>query len=290
VWPLFTGWSALAEYEYGRGTAGFRHIANNMYVKDHWALGYVEEVLNGRTYTPDGFSPHQAWSETNILHPTISGLVGWAPNAPEGSATLAPQPPVHWDTLSARNLTVGDTRVRMTMERSATTTRYHLARQDGPAVEINLAPFFPEGTTLRGATRNGTPVEVTDERARGRLATPVSVTVQDEATVTFQHTGGVGMVPVTPAPSPGDRSQGYRVVSSSLDGSTYTASLEGRAGTSHTFQIRLFDQSIASVEGAEVVSTSEPGITDLRVAFDAADGRYTDATVTVQLTSDPASQ
>lgn len=178
----------------------------------------------------------------------------------------------------------------MTMERSATTTHYHLSRQGGPAVEIKLAPFFPEGMTLQAVMRNGTPVEVSGERTRGRLAAPVPVTVQDEATVTFQHTGGVGMVPVTPTPSPGDRSQGYRVISTSLDGSTYTASLEGRAGTSHTFQIRLFDQSIASVEGAEVVSTSETGVTDLRVAFDAAADRYADATVTIQLTSDTASQ
>lgn len=290
VWPLFTGWSALAEYEYGRGTSGFRHITNNMYVKDHWALGYVEEVLNGRTYTPDGFSPHQAWSETNILHPTITGLIGWAPNAPEGSATLSPQPPVHWDTLSAQNLTVGDTKVRMTMSRSETTTRYHLARQEGSAVEINLAPFFPAGMTLEAVTRNGERVEGSDDRTRGRLAAPVSVTVQDEATVAFRHTGGVGMVPITPAPVPGDRSQGYRVVSTSLDGTTYTASLEGRAGTDHTFQIRTFDQSIVSIEGAEVVSSSESGLSTFRVSFNETTDRYTDATVTVKLASSPASE
>jgi hypothetical protein len=80
------------------------------------------------------------------------------------------------------------------------------------------------------------------------------------------------------------------VVSTSLDGSTYTASLEGRAGTSHTFQIRLFDRSIAAVEGAEVVPSPEQGVTDLRVSFDPAAGRYADATVTVQLTPAPASQ
>jgi hypothetical protein len=259
-------------------------------VKDHWALGYVEEVLNGRTYAPNGFSPHQAWSETNILHPTITGLVGWAPNAPEGSAALSPQPPVHWDTLSARNLTVGDTKIQMTMERSETATQYHLTRQEGPPVEVNLTPFFPKGTILQAVTQNGTSVEVSDGRTRGRLAKPVPVAVQNDATVTFQHTGGVGMVPVTPDPSPGDRSQGYRVVSTSLDGSTYTASLEGQAGTTHTFQVRLFDQSIAAAEGAEVLFTSKQGVTDLRVSFDAATSRYADATVTLQLTSPPASQ
>jgi glycogen debranching enzyme len=283
VWPLFTGWTALAEYEYGRGRAGFRHVTNNMYVKDHWALGYVEEVLNGRTYTPDGFSPHQAWSETNILHPAITGLVGWTPNAPNGSARLAPQPPVHWDSLTARNLTVGDTKVRMTMTRTDTTTRYRLVRQEGPAVDVQLAPSFPTGTRLRSATRNGTEAELDRERARGRLASPVSVSLQDETTVTFHHTGGIGMVPVTPRPAPGDRSEGYRIVSTSLDGSTYTIEVEGRAGTSHTFQMRTFSPSIQSVAGAQLGSGGTSKTTPLRVNFGPSDDRYVGKTVTVDL-------
>ncbi len=311
VWPLFTGWGALAEYEYGRGTQGFRHITNNMYVKDHWALGYVEEVLNGRTYTPDGFSPHQAWSETNILYPAISGLVGWDPNAPEDSALLAPQPPVHWDTLTARNLSVGETTVRMTMTRTDTTTGYRLVHQGGPAVNIRLAPFFPKGMRLESATQDGSEVNFKQGREQGRLATPVSVSLQDETTVTFHHRGGVGMVPVTPNPEPGDRSQGYRVVSTALTDSTlhtfgiqgskmhllvglfyrkeYTISLEGRAETTHTFRMRLFTQSIESVEGAEVLSVSDRGVARLRVSFPPTDDRYADATVTVHL-SPPSAQ
>jgi glycogen debranching enzyme len=290
VWPLFTGWTALAEYEYGRGRAGFRHITNNMYVKDHWALGYVEEVLNGRTYTPDGFSPHQAWSETNILHPAITGLIGWNPNAPDGSARLAPQPPVHWDSLTARNLTVGDTKVRMTMTRTDTTTRYRLVRQEGPGVDVQLVPSFPTGTHLHSATRNDREVELDRDRERGRLASPVTVSLQDDATVTFHHKGGVGMVPVTPDPAPGDQSDGYRVVSTSLDGSAYTVSLEGRAGTSHTFRLRTFGPSVRSVAGAQVGSGNASNTTLLRVTFGPSDDRYVEKTVTVQLSSLPSDQ
>lgn len=281
VWPLFTGWTALAEYEYGRGRAGFRHVTNNMYVKDHWALGYVEEVLNGRAYTPDGFSPHQAWSETNILHPAITGLVGWAPNAPGGTARLAPQPPVHWDSLAARNLTVGDTKVRVTMTRTDTTTRYRLARQDGPAVDVQLAPEFPTGTRLHAATRNGN--TVTLRREKGQLASPVRVSLGDDATVTFHHSGGVGMVPVTPDPEPGARSAGYRVVSTSLDGRTYTVELEGRAETARTFRMRTFGSSVESVEGARLGTNSEANTTPLRVSFGPAGDRYAEKTVTVHL-------
>ena len=283
VWPLFTGWAALAEYEYGRGRTGFRHITNNMFVKDHWALGYVEEVLNGRTYTPDGFSPHQAWSETNILHPAITGLIGWNPNAPEDSALLAPQPPVHWDSLTARNLTVGETNVQMTMTRTDTTTRYRLVHQGGPVVDLRLAQFFPKGMRITSATRNGNDIDIQRDRTRERLATPVSVSLQDEATVTFHHRGGVGVVPVTPNPKPGDRSSGYRVVSTSLENATLTLDVEGRAETSHTFRVRAFEQAIQAVKGADLTSTSDPDLAHLRVNFGAADDRYADATVTVQL-------
>lgn len=290
VWPLFTGWTALAEYEYGRGRAGFRHVTNNMYVKDHWALGYVEEVLNGRTYTPDGFSPHQAWSETNILHPTITGLIGWNPNAPVGSARLEPQPPAHWDSLKARNLTVGETAVRMRMVRTESETRYHLTRQEGPSVDIHLAPAFPTGTRLQSVTRNGSELEIESGQEQGRLASPVTVSLQDEATVTFQRSGGVGMVPVTPDPKPGDRSEGYRVVSTSLDGSAYTVKLEGRAETSHTFQIRMFGLSVESVKGGQIGSSNGAKTTPLQVNFGPSSGRYAEKTVTIQLPSPLADQ
>ncbi|MCX6138048.1 MAG: GH116 family glycosyl hydrolase [Ignavibacteriales bacterium] len=62
VWPLFTGWAALAEYEYGNSTQGFAHIWENIFIKKHWALGFVQEVMSGAVYRPSGICPHQCWS------------------------------------------------------------------------------------------------------------------------------------------------------------------------------------------------------------------------------------
>ena len=85
VWPLFTGWAALAEYAYGRPVQGFTHITNNMVIKNYWAAGFVEEVMSGAVYRPAGVCPHQCWSETNIAHPAISGMLGWRPDAMQHS-------------------------------------------------------------------------------------------------------------------------------------------------------------------------------------------------------------
>ena len=287
VWPLFTGWTALAEYTYGRPANGFMHIANSLFIKDDWALGYVEEVLNGDRYESDGVTHHQAWSETAILHPAISGMVGWKPKAPARAATLQPQFPVHWNQAEAQNLRVGSSAVDLRMERSSAATRYHLTLTEGSPVEINLAPWLPAGQRITEATVNGQSVATTDQRTRGRLAEPISFRLTDEATVTLRHTGGVGMAPVVPHPQPGDTSNGYRIIETTLDGDTYQVTLAGRAGSSHEFHLRTFGQPIAAVEGATLADGApEEGTVQLEVSFEEAQDPFVRTTVTVQLSND----
>ena len=283
VWPLFTGWTALAEYTYGRPANGFMHIANSLFVKDDWALSFVEEVLNGDRYSSDGVTHHQAWSETAILHPTISGMIGWAPNAPERTAALQPQFPVHWPRAEVENLRVGSSTVNLRMERSEDATRYRLELTGGPPVEIRLAPGLPAGQRITEARVGGQTVAVSSQRERGRLAEPIRIRLTDTTTVALRHTGGVGMAAVVPKPRSGDRSRGYRIINDSLDGNTYRVTLAGRAETSHVFRLRTFGQEINGVEGATLDGRSDQGIARLAVPFRAGEGRFTQKTVTVQL-------
>ena len=47
VWPLFTGWAAMAEYRGGRPMAGYRALMQNVGLT--WAQdpGFVTEVISG---------------------------------------------------------------------------------------------------------------------------------------------------------------------------------------------------------------------------------------------------
>lgn len=267
VWPLFTGWTALAEYEYGRPLQGFAHIMNNLQVANHWAQGYVEEVLHGEQYNPSGVCPHQCWSETGGLHPAITGMIGWKPDAPDNSACLQPRFPVHWNRVVVNHLKVGDSDIRMEYERGAGETRYRFRMLDGPPVNIDLKPELPDGMEITRASLNGKEIAVSGKRKRGILAEPITFRLKKEGTIVLEHTGGIGIAPVVEYPQPGDQPLGTRVISSGLEGKHYEVLLEGKGGSSVRIQVYPFGQKIVSVDNARILQAL-PELIDLQVRFD----------------------
>ena len=108
VWPLFTGWTALAEYKNGNFNQGYTHMMNNLLVYRYWAKGFIEEVLNGLEYKPSGVCRHQCWSQTMVSQPILEGMLGMEPNAFEHKVSLSPGLPVDWDSLTVNHIKVGN--------------------------------------------------------------------------------------------------------------------------------------------------------------------------------------
>ena len=267
IWPLFTGWTALAEYEYGNSTQGFSHIMNNLYIKNHWALGFVEEVMDGSVYRPSGVCPHQCWSETNILHPAITGMIGWKPNAPAHAALLKPRFPLLWDSVTVSNLRVGESLLQLGMKRSTRRTVYSLTLQKGPAVQVTFGPELPVGTFVKKVTVGGMIVPKAVLGKRGLLALPSPVTVSKQVNVVIEHSGGFGLEPVVPRPSPGDSSGALRIISTSLRPDGYAAVVEGKPGSETFLRMHLFDRAIDQVQGADARPADKEGQWDLHVKF-----------------------
>jgi glycogen debranching enzyme len=283
IWPLFTGWTALAEYEYGNSTQGFMHIWNNMQIKNFWALGYVEEVMHGAVYRPTGVCPHQCWSETNILHPAITGMVGWKPNAIEKIVDFKPRFPMQWDTVEVSNLKVGSSVIRYTMKRSVQKTEYTFVLEHGSPVDIHFTPEIPMGMVITSTIVNGKPFFADSKTHRGVLATPIIFGLTGAMTITFMHSEGIGMYAIMPQPQPGDSSAGYRIVSTTLTGKVYTVVVEGKSGGENIFAMNYFDRTIDHVDGAEIVATNQKGIVGLQVHFASAVRPYVRQTITVHL-------
>jgi glycogen debranching enzyme len=77
VWPLFTGWGALAEYRANQPLAGEQMLMQNVDLT--WAQdpGAVTELLSGDFFVPFGRSTsHQLWSSAMVITPTLRGLFG----------------------------------------------------------------------------------------------------------------------------------------------------------------------------------------------------------------------
>ncbi len=119
VWPLFTGWTAMAEYRGGHPLAGYAALRQNVDLT--WAQdpGSVTEVLSGEFYEPLGrSSTHQLWSSAMVLAPALRGLFGLEPDALSHTLLVHPQLPPAWDKVSLEHLHVGQDTFTLTEERA----------------------------------------------------------------------------------------------------------------------------------------------------------------------------
>lgn len=105
VWPLFTGWAALAEFRGGQPLAGYRMLMQNANLT--WAedLGADTELLSGDFYVPFGRSTsHQLWSSAMVITPTLLGLFGISIDAQTKTITVNPHLPASWDRATVDHL------------------------------------------------------------------------------------------------------------------------------------------------------------------------------------------
>ncbi len=126
VWPLFTGWSAMAAYRYGRPHVGYQAILANAFLTFDGALGYVTELLSGDFNVAFGRSSHhQVWSEAMVVTPVLRGLLGLNVSAGGRELRFAPQLPADWDHVAIRNVSAGPSRFDLMLERSCGTHEHH---------------------------------------------------------------------------------------------------------------------------------------------------------------------
>ena len=119
VWPLYTGWTSLAEYRAGRSLSGYAHLRANLELTWISDPGAVTEVLSGAFYQPLGrSSSHQLWSSAMVLTPAVRGMFGLEADGLERTLRVAPKLPAAWGSATVRNVAVGADHYSVTMERA----------------------------------------------------------------------------------------------------------------------------------------------------------------------------
>jgi len=149
VWPLFTGWVALAEYRAGRALAGYQHLMQNADLT--WAQdpGAVTELLSGAFFQPLGrSSTHQVWSSAMVLIPALRGLFGLEWDAFKKTLRIAPHLPAEWDEARLHNVRVGSSRFDLIYRREG--GRLIVREQGGELGNVCLAAG---GETPKGCQR-----------------------------------------------------------------------------------------------------------------------------------------
>jgi hypothetical protein len=109
VWPLYTGWAALAEYRTARPLQAWANLQADAQLTWLQDPGAITEVISGEFLEPLGrSSSHQLWSSAMLLSPTVRGLFGLEADALNHTLRLAPQLPADWNTATLDNVPVGD--------------------------------------------------------------------------------------------------------------------------------------------------------------------------------------
>ncbi len=254
VWPLFTGWLALAEYRSYRPTQGFVHLMNNLLIHREWAAGYVEEVLHGENYQPAGVCSHQAWSEAMVLLPALEGMLGLEVDALQKRVSLRPAFPPQWDLVEVKNIRVGEDHLYLRMRRRKKETRYYFRSDSATPITLRFQAILPLGTRVAflrlvgGRSFGG--LEITSFRDFPE----VEFELHGRAILTFTHHGGIGVVPPVPQPAVNAESTGFRLIQESWERQSLLLTVSAWPGRKYQLQLFDPDHTIRAVANARIVA------------------------------------
>jgi glycogen debranching enzyme len=280
VWPLFTGWTSLAEYKCNKPYNGYQHMMNNLLGYLDGGKGLVEEVLNGAEYEPSGVCSHQCWSETMVLQPAIEGLLGLKPDAVNNILDLDPQVPPHWDWFKAENIKIADHNLNVIMKKEGNRYVWTFIHRGNKQLLIRFRPSFPEGTVVTDCeyyTRPGNPF-----KKNYNLYTGINFPCRDTVYCAFEVNGGISVIPEVPVPQPGSTAEGLRIIDTKLTGNKYMIELQAAPGSRHSFQVYINGASPVMPQNAKLTYKIGPLFT-FETTFPPSGERYVTRTVTIPL-------
>ena len=227
VWPLFTGWAALAEYRGGQPLAGYQMLMENANLTHAQDLGAVTELLSGDFFVPFGRSTsHQLWSSAMVITPTLRGMFGISIDAPTKTITVNPQLPAGWDHAAVMSLPI-----------PGGTTSLHFARAND-RMEVYFSPTAVDDWHLRSDLPGASFGPVGDQRtlkklhiAQQGLRIPLPQVEVDESAGIYADMAIDAVSLMNKPPLPGARTSKFRFVHSDYGDRKLVLTAEGEAGS-----------------------------------------------------------
>jgi len=285
VWPLFTGWAALAEFRAGRPLQGFIHLMRNAALHRLWSLGCTPEVVHGERCEPAGVCTHQGWSSSMVLQPALEGMLGLETDAGRNTVSLRPYVPPHWKRMDIRNIRCGKATIHVSIRQHPGRISYHVTGTQG--THLCIGPLLPSGAVITG-------IHIGSTSLRRPLPTPapeVRFTLRGRTTLTVVHRGGVALLPPAPTIEPGTTSRGLRILEETSDGTAYALEVEAPGAHSAALSIADPDNVLAETTDA-AISSRERGVLSVTLGLpgEAASGTYVRRTIRFarRQTTDPA--
>jgi glycogen debranching enzyme len=257
VWPLFTGWAALAEYRANQPLAGYQLLMENANLTKAQDLGAVTELLSGDFFVPFGRSTsHQLWSSAMVITPTLRGLFGIDIDAQTKTITVNPHLPAGWESAEVKGLRVGDENADLSFVQTNGEVLVHAKTSTETKIKLRSAHSGTKPLSDNGLSIPRQPVEV----------------------------GAFFREPI-----PGDRTQSMRILSEKYGERKLTLVVEGPANTKAQFPLFVHTlKTSVRVEGAELAESGTNAGPDATSAPRIATVNFPDGegwkTITVTLT------
>ena len=258
VWPLFTGWAALAEYRGNQPLAGYQMLMENANLTWAQDLGADTELLSGDFFVPFGRSTsHQLWSSAMVITPTLRGLFGIDIDAQTKTITVNPHLPASWDRAKLLNLQVPGGKISL-----------YFDRREGQ-VEISMSPIKAEQWQIRSDAKGASLGPLNEEEAKkflipaGRgLRIPLPTLEIDQ--LLTKERGRVGIPLPNQAPLPGDETSRFRILREDYFAHKLVLTIEGRSGSAGAVDLvrhaLIVPHPRWQLEGASDTGTSYGGV------------------------------
>jgi glycogen debranching enzyme len=253
VWPLFTGWASMGEYQYHRALPAYLNLRANALLGLDGSLGHVTEVLSGDYYQPlSTSSPHQIWSAAMVVSPLLRGLFGLSLDANAHMLTFAPHVPADWPSFAIKNVHVGTCALDLKYERSDQGFTLEVDRSGPGDCKVEFSPSISPLAEVMTVEMNGHLVQhrvlksAVDQHMVVQFpvnqgANKLGVAVRDD----------FGLSVPSGLPELGNASRGVRVLSETWSAAKDQLALEVAGIQGSTYELRVWNAGqLSRVEGA----------------------------------------
>jgi len=279
VWPLFTGWAAVAEYRNHRPLEAYANLRANSLLALDGALGRVTEVLSGSYYEALGTaSPHQIWSSAMVISPMVRGLLGITVDETKKNVAIVPHIPADWNQFAVHNLSACGGKHDLTFHRDARSIVFQLSG-DAAGCSFTISAALSKHARVLGATLNGDKlrhkIDGTDHDQH------VTVQLATAGEVSVQVADDFGLGTAADLPALGSSSGNLKISQEewSADRAQLRLKVAGLSGRKYVLQ--AYGARIRSVNGGELrQSANGDQVVEIAIAGDSQ--QYVERELTIR--------
>ena len=282
VWPLFTGWAAVAEYRNHRPLEAYANLNANSSLALDGPLGRVTEVLSGSYYEGLGTaSPHQVWSSAMVISPIVRGMLGLTVHETKKNIELVPHIPADWDHVALHHVSFCGGQADIIYSKHNDGIHLELKTGNTGVCNLQFAPSFSKHARVRSVTWNGRPAKYTVEPNRDDQHAVISLPWSTGEAV-IRVDDDFGLQTDQDLPPLGFASENLKISREQWSANNRYLKLRVAGIGGRRYALRAYGAKIASVNGAELKQVAN-GLQNIEITFSPADRspQYVEREITI---------